>query len=120
MRDKTQALQRELNELQTRIAALEAALEEKPDYSLGQGAPGVTRWELDRALLRRLRRRAASLRRARSRMNRGTYEVCAQCGGPIHPDRLAVLPDTRICVRCAHGGEHGESTSQPGDEGKGG
>ena len=106
MSDRTRELQRELDELQARIAALEAALEEKPDYGLGEGDPAVTRWELNRAVLERLRERAASLNRARSRMNHGTYGVCAQCGRPIHPDRLAVLPDTKLCIRCARAGEN--------------
>jgi RNA polymerase-binding transcription factor DksA len=29
------------------------------------------------------------------------YGVCEECGKAIHPDRLAVLPDTRRCIRCA-------------------
>jgi RNA polymerase-binding transcription factor DksA len=29
------------------------------------------------------------------------YGVCEECGRQIHPDRLAVLPDARTCIRCA-------------------
>jgi RNA polymerase-binding transcription factor DksA len=105
MQDKTQILQRELDELQAQIATLEAALEDKPEYGLGKGAPAVTRWELDRALLQRLKKRAASIERALSQINAATYGICTRCGRPIHADRLAVLPDTRICIRCAQAGE---------------
>jgi DnaK suppressor protein len=98
-------LQRELKEVRDQIVALERTLEEKPDYGLGQGAPAVTRWELDHALLERLRERAASLEQALSGVSEGTYGICERCGGTIHPDRLAVLPDTRICVNCARAGE---------------
>jgi RNA polymerase-binding transcription factor DksA len=107
VKSRTADLQRELDELQAQIAALEKALEEKPDYGLGQGDPAVTRWELDHALLQRLKRRAASLERARSRLSEGTYGICARCGRSIHPDRLAVLPDTRVCIRCAQAGKGG-------------
>ena len=102
--DRAAVLQQELDELRAQITTLEKALEEKPDYGLGRGDPGITRWELDRALLRRLKRRAVELERALSRVGQGTYGICVQCGRPIHPDRLAVLPDTQICIKCAQAG----------------
>jgi DnaK suppressor protein len=106
VKGRTEILQSELDELRAQIAALDRALEEKPDYGLGQGDPAVTDWELNRALLRRLKRRAASLEQALSQASQGTYGTCVQCGKPIHPDRLAVLPDTRLCIHCAQAGEH--------------
>jgi RNA polymerase-binding transcription factor DksA len=114
MQDKTKVLQHELDELQAQIAARKVALEDKPDYGLGKGAPAVTRWELDRVLLQRLKKRAARLERALSQINEDTYGICAQCGSPIHPDRLAVLPATRMCIRCAHAGEHEGVAPQSG------
>lgn len=109
MEERTTILRRELDELQAQITALERALEEKPDYGLGQGDPAVTRWELDRALLQRLKGRAAGIELALSQVSQGTYGICVQCGRPIHPDRLAVLPDTRVCIRCAQAGRHTRS-----------
>jgi len=107
MRDRTAVVQRELDELRAQITALEKGLEEKPDYGLGKGAPAVTRWELDHALLQRLKERATSLEGTLLRMNEGRYGICERCGRPIHPDRLTVLPDTRTCVHCARIGECG-------------
>jgi len=103
--DRSVILQHELEELRAQIAALEKAAEEKPDYGLGQGAPAVTCWEVDRALLQRLKGRAEKLERALSRLGQGTYGICVKCGRPIHPDRLAVLPGTRVCIHCAQSGE---------------
>jgi len=114
MQDEIEVLQHELDELQAQIAVREVALKDKPDYGLGQGAPAVTRWELDRVLLQRLKKRAASLERALSQINEDTYGICAQCGRPIHPDRLAALPGTRICIHCAQAGEHEGVAPQPG------
>jgi DnaK suppressor protein len=113
MEDKMKALRRELEEIRTQIAALEANVEDKPDYGLGSGASGVTRWELDRALLQRLKTRAASLERVLSPAGEATYGTCDRCGRSIHPDRLAVLPDTRLCVRCAQGDAAERPTSHP-------
>jgi RNA polymerase-binding transcription factor DksA len=93
-----------LNSVREHIVRLERSLEDKPDYGLGEGDPAIVRWELNRALLQRKREQAASLEGALSRLEQGTYGICEQCGSPIHPDRMAILPDARICVQCARSG----------------
>jgi RNA polymerase-binding transcription factor DksA len=98
-------LQHELRELHSQIAALEAGLKKKPDYGLGEGDPAITRWELDQAILAELRSRVKGLERQLSRISEGTYGICENCGEPIDPGRLAVLPDTDVCVACARSGE---------------
>ena len=99
--DQMMELEHELEQLRTKIAALEAALQEKPDYGIGEGDPAVTSWELDHALLQDFKERQTSLEQALQRLDQGTYGVCEQCGNAIHPDRLAILPDTKMCIRCA-------------------
>jgi DnaK suppressor protein len=101
MKEHTAILQRELDEVQRQINTLEDATAIKPDYGLGEGDPAIPRWEMDKALLEQLKERAETLKRALSGSNKGTYGICEQCGKPIHPDRLAILPDTRTCVDCA-------------------
>jgi RNA polymerase-binding transcription factor DksA len=101
VRDKAEILKHELDQLQKQIATLEATLEDKPEYGLGKGAPAVTRWELDRALLQQLKKRATKLERTLSQIDDDTYGICRRCGNPIHPDRLTVLPDARTCINCA-------------------
>ena len=104
MKTEIKSIQDELNSVQEHIARLERSLEDKPDYGLGEGDPAIVRSELNRALLQRERERATSLEGALSRLERGTYGVCEQCGSPIHPDRMAILPDARVCVQCARSG----------------
>jgi RNA polymerase-binding transcription factor DksA len=94
-------VQEELARTREQIARLEKALEARPDYGLGQGDPAIVRWELNQALLQQSRERVANLEQALSRLEQGTYGTCARCGGPIHPDRLAVLPDVHLCIDCA-------------------
>ena len=84
---------------------MEESLEAKPDYGLGEGDPAIVHWELNRALLQQSRERAANLEQALSRLTLGTYGTCERCGDVIHPDRLAVLPDVRLCIRCARAGD---------------
>lgn len=100
-------LQHELDELQDQIVAMELMVEGKPDSS----SPAITRWELDRAFLRRLKEHAGELKETLSQINEDgeEYGVCIQCGDPIHPDRLAVLPGVQKCVRCARAEEQEQS-----------
>jgi RNA polymerase-binding transcription factor DksA len=101
MSEEKRVLEKELGKLDEQIANLEAALEQKPDYGLGEGDPAITRWEVNQALLEQMRERKESVERALDRADRGSYGICANCGREIHPDRLAVLPDTTLCIRCA-------------------
>ena len=99
--DHASILQRELDEIQRQIAALEKATDIEPDYGLGEGDPAITRREMDTALLVQLREKQEALNRAMTETGDGGYGTCENCGNPIHPDRLAVLPDTTLCITCA-------------------
>jgi DnaK suppressor protein len=105
VRNREANLKTELDQVQTQIASLEGALDDRPDYGLGEGDPAITRRELDRVLLEQLKGRAAGIQRALSAMADDVYGVCEECGESIHPDRLAVLPDTTRCIRCARAHE---------------
>ncbi len=59
-------------------------------------------------MLQRLKKRAARIEQALAEFNEATYGVCTRCGKPIHPDRLAVLSDAELCIRCARAIERGE------------
>ncbi|KPL21839.1 MAG: hypothetical protein AMJ93_08660 [Anaerolineae bacterium SM23_84] len=61
----------------------------------------MSEWELAKALLEQLRARVASTEAALSRVHGGTYGVCQRCGGEINPERIGVLPDTKLCIECA-------------------
>lgn len=98
-------LEQELAELYEQIHALKSAVDVKPEYGLGKGDPSITRQQLDRAMLKRLERRAQELEEALGRLTEGTYGMCEICGKPIDPNRLAVLPDTKICIACARKGK---------------
>ena len=101
MTKEIQVLKEELAKTKEQIAKLQAALQEKPDYGMGKGDPAIVRWELDQAILAQSKERAMSLEQALTRLQQGTYGTCEQCGQSIHPDRLAVLPETKLCIDCA-------------------
>jgi len=41
------------------------------------------------------------LRKALTRINIGKYGICEKCGKMIDTDRLAIKPETTICIDCA-------------------
>jgi DnaK suppressor protein len=53
------------------------------------------------ALLESARTRLAALEAALSRVQQGTYGICAGCGTEIPAGRLLARPDTTTCVACA-------------------
>ena len=73
MNDRTAILQRELEEVERQIAALEKATAIKPDYGLGEGDPAITRWEMDKALLAQLQEKAENLKNAMADTGDGGY-----------------------------------------------
>jgi len=98
-------LERRLEETRQEMAQLDERLESKGDYGLGRGDPLIVRWELNLALRGELEQRIERLEDALERLDMGDYGVCESCGQPIDPQRLDVLPDTTLCIKCAREAE---------------
>jgi RNA polymerase-binding transcription factor DksA len=56
------------------------------------------------ALLEQAGRRLADVDEALARAAAGDFGTCADCGGPIAPERLAARPHARTCITCASAG----------------
>ena len=41
-----------------------------------------------------------AIEEALQRIDKGTYGICRDCGGPIAPPRLNAIPWTRVCIAC--------------------
>ncbi len=83
------------------LESLRTRLETKGSYSLGEGDPMIYQWELNLALLKRAENHLAEIQEALAQLDKGAYGRCEVCGGIIDPERLAVLPHTRVCAKCA-------------------
>ncbi len=57
--------------------------------------------EVLEALDERARAEIDAIRVALDRMDQGTYNVCASCGGEIGEARLRAMPTTTLCIDCA-------------------
>ena len=76
----------------------------------GPGTGGSGDGALQVQRLRRLQRGVVTSRRALAdteealaRLSAGRYGRCESCAGAISAQRLAAMPETRYCARCARG-----------------
>lgn len=98
--EKRQRLEQELKEAYSELEWLEEELSSKPDYSIGEGDPGIYNYERNMARKAELERRIENIKEALGRLDQGLYGLCERCGQEINPERLKILPDTTLCVRC--------------------
>ena len=97
-------LERELSQAGAELSEIEQRLEDRADYSLGEGDPAIQTWELNLALFQRMRDKVESIRAALRRLEAGTYGVCQRCGTRIDRARLDIIPDASLCIECARAG----------------
>lgn len=57
--------------------------------------------------------RVRSLEEAIERVRKGLYGICKVCGAEIPAERLAIMPETSLCVKCANEREHGPYGAPP-------
>jgi DnaK suppressor protein len=101
MSSERERLDQELEKTLAEIEQLNRKLEDKADYGLGKGGSTIYEWEFNLALRQRLEAKAKSIRAALRKTQEGGYGVCEVCGQEIDAERLAVLPHTTLCIKCA-------------------
>lgn len=65
----------------------------------GDGVPASS-WGQDQALTDSLESRLYTIEAALTRLDDGSYGVCAVCDSDIPPKRLHALPFATLCVQC--------------------
>jgi len=101
MKAERERLERQLAETLDELAEIQARLQERGDYSLGEGDPAIHSWEVNLALYQRMREKEESLRLALRRIDDGTYGICQRCGMRIDRARLEIVPEAVLCIECA-------------------
>ena len=94
-------LKTNLQEAEEELAQLEVILGEKPDFGLGTGNAGTQTWEMNLTRREQTLNQIEKLHHALKRVNEGAYGICENCGKPINPERLEILPTTTLCAECA-------------------
>ena len=94
-------LEASLAELEARLTNISEDLSEPPDPDWDEQAIAQ---EDDEALERQatlVEKEIASVNRALSRIDDGTYGTCVRCGEAIAADRLEARPEAALCIGCA-------------------
>ncbi|NNE70133.1 MAG: hypothetical protein HKN29_07175 [Rhodothermales bacterium] len=74
-----------------------------PDNAIGR----LTRMEalqaqqIGEAGKRRVKQRLFNVRKALAALDEGTYGRCFRCGDQVPAGRLEIMPEARVCVKCA-------------------
>lgn len=106
MKQDTAALRKrlktELREAEKELHDLEQQLEaNKPEFGLGTGSTGFDLWEVTMVRRDAVTAHIEALRQALARLDEDGFGRCEQCGAKIDPERLEILPTTRLCADCA-------------------
>jgi RNA polymerase-binding transcription factor DksA len=94
-------LQSKLEQLQTRVGKIERDLRQTPNPDSEERALDRENDEVLEQLDKTGRQELQQLQAAIERIDAGKYGSCVQCGKTIAQERLAALPYTLTCIRCA-------------------
>jgi len=95
------ALMARLGELDTRLHAIEGALDSPKSRDWDELAAEREDDEMLEHLGQSGQDEIARIRAALERIRQGSYGTCTGCGEQIAPERLDILPETPLCRACA-------------------
>ncbi|REC56639.1 TraR/DksA family transcriptional regulator [Rhodosalinus sediminis] len=98
---RREALMARLAELDSRMHAIEAELDQPASKDWEEAAVEQEDDEVLEALGEQSRTEVRRIRAALDRIRRGEYGYCVECGTEIAPERLDLLPATPFCAACA-------------------
>ena len=101
LKEAKRALEDRLSMLGVRVSRIESDLRNPGSRDWTDRASEKENEEVLERLNASERDEIAQIRAALVRIREGTYGECAQCGDPIAPKRLEVLPYTNTCIECA-------------------
>jgi RNA polymerase-binding transcription factor len=84
---------RELDELRSELMEQTETDAEEADPTMPEKAKNM-------ALLQQIEEHVAQIDHALEAAREGVYGICERCHQPIDPERLRILPETRLCIRC--------------------
>jgi len=90
----------ELSKLQTTASTSEERREGSPFGKREEEATETMELEKRLTLENRIRQEMSDIEHALEKFEKGTYGLCENCGQPIDPERLEVLPQAAYCMKC--------------------
>ncbi len=95
-------LEEERGRLIKDLERLRVPEQDNPGYSthIADDATEVLENSQNHALRRNLQRLLGQTNDALEKFEKGTYGLCADCGGKIYRARLEALPSATLCIQC--------------------
>lgn len=95
-----QRLEHERRIVEQEIERLKKAIQAETEFEPEDGDPDLIEREKSVSLLQSFEARLGEILDALKTLDEGTYGICERCGQPIDPERLKIMPETRLCVSC--------------------
>ena len=93
-------LERERDRARAQVAKPLPTAMTSPQADALDCAADLSLWTIAQATHLAARRRLIQAEQALARWYAGTYGLCEECGQPIDPARLEILPATTYCIEC--------------------
>ncbi len=87
------------------LERLRAALVELPEISVEEADPAVAEHAQMISTIQRIENHLVEIDQAIQAAQSADYGICEDCGEPIDPERLKILPETRLCIKCKRASE---------------
>ena len=98
---KTSLLEKQAK-LQERLAAIQKDLQQEHSKDWEEQAQERENDEVLEALAAEVAEELKQIAIALNKIDSGDYGVCSGCGEDIARERLEVLPDADLCIKCAN------------------
>lgn len=83
-----------------KIERLREEVKVELEFEADEGDPELPEREKNLSLLATFEERLEEIELALTKLNDGNYGICRNCGKPIDPERLAIVPEAQYCVPC--------------------
>jgi DnaK suppressor protein len=100
LENERKRLTSELEQVQTSASSSEERREGSPFGKREEEATETLELEKRLTIENRIRQELAAVEHALEKFEKGNYGLCENCGQPIDPERLEVLPQASLCMNC--------------------
>ncbi|MCB0076848.1 MAG: TraR/DksA C4-type zinc finger protein [Anaerolineales bacterium] len=90
----------ERDDLLQKIERLREDVKVELEFEAEEGDPELPEREKNLALLATFEQQLEEIEVALERVDDKEYGICQNCGKPIDPERLAIVPEAQYCVPC--------------------
>jgi len=100
-RERLEVLVRDIEADREEVRLTETSSDRSPDPNTAEGGSLAFEMEKELSLWQNAQDILSKIEEAVTRIEEGSYGICAECGNSIPVARLDALPYTKLCVDCS-------------------